>query len=235
MKSFYLAAILLLGFSLCEADREEDILIVRELIKTYYSLAREELAKSCYRAGGQELENKVTTVFDNFKICLGNHLPINVEDLTIHNISESSSEEPICTTKRIPVQDCFKELIELWRECPEDETEKFLPNFVFDALKAVLDYICLDEKAFFQKVSNSAECFFALLNKDVADLCDNEFSSQYEDPLADQDLKAFFCKNIGIGKTCFGKHIKKECPKSDLNELFSGVIGAVDTACDKKH
>jgi len=221
---------------MCNAIGEEDLQKLSkniDQIQNFYYEARRVLLRKCRRTtGGDELPNKLLKVYENLEICLGDHLPTTAEKIKeLHD--SSSSDEEFCTTKRIPVQDCFKDLHGIWKECSNDD-EKFLPDFAFDIMKALLDYVCVDEKAFYEKWKNSADCMNSL-DESFLGVCANESGTSSDDPLTKPGMKELICRGMEIAETCYGKYIAKECPGSDFNELFSGLLGAMRTACDEKH
>lgn len=78
----------------------------------------------------------------NAKTCLEGNVPKNAEQL--RNLEESSDD--ICSDKRGSIRKCFEDLIDVLKECSDPE-EKYLPDFVFNAVDGVLDYICANNSA----------------------------------------------------------------------------------------
>lgn len=64
----------------------------------------------------------------------------NFKDVSTPSVSSS---EELCSEKRISMQRCFKTLIDVMQECSKPE-EKYLPNFIFQAIDSLIEYACVD-------------------------------------------------------------------------------------------
>jgi len=168
--------------------------------------------------------------------CVYEHAPKTAEKLKAS--FEKGSSEGICTEKqRKSILECFSGIAEAWEKCSEPE-EKFLPDFVLDAVEGVLDFICADGVAIVDKVYNPDECLGKLIlaEKQNPDPCRHEFKIyKIKSPGDYKIIKEEFCQDLLNVQTCYGKIFEKHCPSSPAKNLTVGFYDAFSTPCEKTH
>jgi hypothetical protein len=238
MKVIVLVGFLLIGLAYCipvdenklqklDNSSEEDLESTIKEIQDYVD-------KKCDTGKGEKKDIKV--ILSAITDCLDDHVPNTPEE--IKDLGKADSSDQICDSpgKIHKIRECFQPAINVLKDCSDDE-EKYLPEFIFDAVENVYNFVCADDGKNIEKVfqNSTLECLEILGSDDKAlEVCEDKkdsFGLSADDTIL---TKTELCSGVGEAKSCYVDFITKKCPNdSNVKELFSGLVDAISGPCSK--
>ncbi|KAB0795614.1 hypothetical protein PPYR_12453 [Photinus pyralis] len=217
MKSIALAIFLLLGIVNVKGDDGDTTTIWEDLLEN-----------KCKKAG---IADPLMGFYETLSTTLD---CLEVQNMTSH-YAKFGPTEAVCEGFPKNVRGCFKVAVDNVAKCLETE-EKYLPNFIFEALDNFIDLICVDKFVESLDKSSFTQCMKDISQSKFMETCkENRLLKSLPEKHIVIPQKSELCSDLKEFHDCFEDNLKQTCTGDNIAiTLLNKLYKAISPSCNKE-